>query len=78
MSVVGRLAGLGTWAIWLTLIACTLAPRPQTALAPAQDAMSPNLPPMSPDSDPNTFRTRPIEVQPPLRVAPQIQPTIVT
>jgi len=34
MSVVGRLAGLGTWAIWLTLIACMLAPRPQTALAP--------------------------------------------
>jgi len=76
MSVVGRVAGLATWAIWLTLLACTVAPRPQTAVTPAQAPPMPsNLSPMSPDSDPNTFRTRPIEVQPTQRTA---EPTIVT
>src|SRR5215467_9419396 len=40
MSLCGRLSGLGAWAIW-TLVACALAPRPQTAAVPSATAVTP-------------------------------------
>jgi hypothetical protein len=39
MSLCGRLSGLGAWTIW-TLVACALAPRPQTAGVPSATAVT--------------------------------------
>ena len=64
MSVIGC-----TWAIWLTLVACTLAPWPQTAVVPSA------FPPPPPVE---SFPREPLQIQPKLPIAPQIQPTIVT
>ena len=50
-------------------LACTLAPRPQTAVAPSA------FPPPPPVE---SFPREPLQIQPKLPIAPQIQLTIVT